>query len=275
MNDQIHFKLDNKTTFLISFVLTLIFSIPLFNNYYKGESSQKEASQLIDAINNKSDLYESIEGEVHALNEKRYYAPYSQTPCLLYWYHKAKKERGSSTSKSGSSYSEVTTFRKNESSPFEIRTSENKSYKIYTEMERITHYYEAPRTIEIPKAYILEYDEETSPEDRIEYNEETIPEDKKIIHYELFLAEGNHVSAFIKKDFNPEQIKSEIIILKNKREVWLDLLSRQANSKWHYFYLVYSLIIFVIIFSIISFISRNLQNVTTQQWKSFVGTRKK
>lgn len=263
MSDQFHFKLNRKTAFLISFVLTLIFSIPLLNNYYKGESSQKEALQLIDAINNKSDLYESIEGEVHALNEKRYYAPYSQTPCLLYWYHKAKKESRSSGSKTGSTYSEVETFRKNESYPFEIRTSENKSYKIYTEMERITHYYEAPRTIEIPKAYIDEY------------NEETIPEDKKILHYELFLAEGNHVSAFIKKDFNPEQIKSEIIILKNKREVWLNLLSKQANSKWHYFYLVYSLIIFVIIFSIISFISRTLKNVTTQQWKSFVGTLKK
>lgn len=218
--DKNIFKPVFTKPFGIVFIISILVGSSILAIVYQVEISRKKNLLLYDTIENNSTTHVLIEGTIVPLNEKKIVSPFKQIPCLVYWYYKVEKYT-TTDSKGKSQTSTRIVDEANDRLPFEIRTSRNDFYRIYTQIEFLKH----------------DYFENISPV--------SIERDS---HYELTLQEGDVVSLLIKKDFDSSQIKNEVLIYKDTKEAWLANLKKRTEIKWHF-----TLIgIFVLVFISIS-----------------------
>ena len=223
MDNKNIFKPFFTESFGLVFIISILAGSSLFAIFYQAETRRKKNLLLYDTVQNNSPTHELIEGVVVPLDGKKIISPFKQTPCLVYWYFKTEKY--TTTDSKGKSQTSTRIVKEaNERLPFEIRTSRNDFYKIYTKIEFLKH----------------------------DYTESILPvQEDKNSHYELILKEGDIVSALIKKEFNSSSlVENEILIYKGKKEAWLTDLKNRTETKWHFILIG---IFFVISISISTF----------------------
>ncbi len=230
MEEKDFYKMVLKNVYGLAIILGLAIGSFVFMEIYELAIAEKRNSVLIDRIENKLLTHKFVEGVIHPINKENFISPFSQIPCLVYWYIVEEEYRYTVNGRTQTSYREI--YNAKNRVPFEVKTKNNEVYRIFTKMESIDH----------------------------DYSEYIIPiNDKKQIHYELTLKEGDLVSVLIKKDFDPAMIKNEILIYKDTKEAWLSKIKNRTNARGNYAIFGIFFVMSVLIFFAFFFLIRKLK----------------